>query len=56
MNWNQIDENWKQITGTVKKKWGKLTDGDLNLKIVKRKPVAGKTQNTRSDKKDDVEH
>ena len=29
MNWDQIEGNWKQFTGKVKEKWGKLTDDDL---------------------------
>ncbi len=29
MNWDQIKGNWKQFTGRVKEKWGKLTDDDL---------------------------
>jgi uncharacterized protein YjbJ (UPF0337 family) len=29
MKWYQIAGDWKQFTGLVKAKWGKLTDGDL---------------------------
>ena len=29
MNWDSIAGNWKQITGKVKAKWGKLTDDDI---------------------------
>jgi uncharacterized protein YjbJ (UPF0337 family) len=29
MKWYQIASDWKQFTGLVKAKWGKLTDGDL---------------------------
>ena len=29
MNWDQVKGNWKQFTGKVKEKWGKLTDDDL---------------------------
>ena len=29
MNWDQIKGDWKQVTGKVKEKWGKLTDDDL---------------------------
>jgi uncharacterized protein YjbJ (UPF0337 family) len=56
MNWNQIEENWKQLKGNAKKKWGKLTDDELDVKVGKRKPATGKAQNTRSNKKDDVKH
>ena len=29
MDWDEIEENWKQAKGKIKEKWGKLTDGDL---------------------------
>lgn len=29
MNPDQIQGNWKQLKGSVKKQWGKLTDNDL---------------------------
>ena len=29
MNWDQVEGKWKQASGTVKEKWGKLTDDDL---------------------------
>jgi uncharacterized protein YjbJ (UPF0337 family) len=29
MNWDQIEGNWKQMSGKVKEKWGQLTDNDL---------------------------
>ena len=30
MNWDTIEGNWKQFKGTVKEKWGKLTDSDMD--------------------------
>ena len=30
MDWDEIEENWKQAKGKIKEKWGKLTDGDLD--------------------------
>jgi uncharacterized protein YjbJ (UPF0337 family) len=30
MNWDQIERNWKQAKRTIKRKWEKLTDEDLN--------------------------
>ena len=30
MDWDQIARNWKRARGTVKRKWVKLTDDDLN--------------------------
>jgi uncharacterized protein YjbJ (UPF0337 family) len=29
MKWYQIAGDWKEFTGLVKAKWGKLTDGDF---------------------------
>jgi len=31
MNWDRVEGNWKQFTGKVKEKWGKLTDDDLQV-------------------------
>ena len=44
MNWDQVKGNWKQFTGKVKEKWGKLTDDDLILIAGKRDQLAGKLQ------------
>jgi len=29
MNWDQMAGKWKQVRGSVRQKWGKLTDDDL---------------------------
>jgi hypothetical protein len=29
MDWTRVEGNWKQMKGTVKERWGKLTDDDL---------------------------
>jgi uncharacterized protein YjbJ (UPF0337 family) len=31
MNWDRIEGNWKQFSGKVKEKWGKLTEDDLQV-------------------------
>ena len=41
MNWDQIQGNWKQFTGQVKAKRGKLTDDDLTVIAGKRDELAG---------------
>jgi uncharacterized protein YjbJ (UPF0337 family) len=28
MNWDQVEGKWKQMKGTIRTKWGKLTDSD----------------------------
>jgi uncharacterized protein YjbJ (UPF0337 family) len=30
MDWDRVQGSWKQSTGRVKEKWGKLPDDDLN--------------------------
>jgi len=41
MNWDQIEGNWKQFTGKVKEKWGKLTDDELTTVAGKRDQLSG---------------
>lgn len=31
MNWDIIQGKWHEMTGTIKEKWGKLTDDDLDV-------------------------
>jgi uncharacterized protein YjbJ (UPF0337 family) len=44
MNWAQIEGKWKQFKGSVKQKWGKLTDDDLDVIAGKRDQLVGKIQ------------
>lgn len=44
MNWDQIAGNWKQMEGTVKEKWGKLTDDDISIAAGKRDQLVGAIQ------------
>ena len=44
MNWDQIAGNWKQFKGTVKEKWGNLTDDDLEVIEGKKDQLVGKLQ------------
>jgi uncharacterized protein YjbJ (UPF0337 family) len=44
MKWDQVKGNWKQFTGKVKEKWGKLTDDDLTTIAGRRDQLAGKLQ------------
>ncbi len=41
MNWDQVQGSWKEMTGQVKEKWGKLTDDDLTTIAGKRDQLAG---------------
>ena len=44
MNWDQIEGKLKQMKGSVKQKWGKLTDDDLDVIAGKQDQLAGKIQ------------
>ena len=44
MNWDQIQGNWKQLSGRAKEKWGKLTDNDLTESAGRREQLAGLLQ------------
>jgi uncharacterized protein YjbJ (UPF0337 family) len=44
MDWNRIEGNWKQAKGTVKEKWGQLTDDDLTQINGRREQLEGKIQ------------
>ena len=44
MNWDQIKGDWKQFSGKVKAKWGKLTDNDLTTIAGRREQLAGVLQ------------
>lgn len=44
MNWDQIEGNWKQLKGSAREQWGKLTDDDLDVIAGKRDKLVGKIQ------------
>jgi len=44
MNWDQVGGKWNQVKGSVKEKWGKLTDDDLKVIDGKRDRLVGKIQ------------
>jgi uncharacterized protein YjbJ (UPF0337 family) len=44
MNWDQIEGKWKQLKGSAKERWGKLTDDDLDTIAGKRDQLAGQLQ------------
>lgn len=41
MNWDQAKGQWKQLKGSVRKQWGKLTDDDLDVIAGERQRLAG---------------
>jgi len=44
MNWDQVEGKWKQVRGSAKKQWGKLTDDDLEQIAGMRDELVGKLQ------------
>ena len=44
MNWDIIEGSWKQFKGTVKARWGTLTDDHLDVIAGKREHLLGKLQ------------
>ena len=44
MNSDQLKGKWKQVKGSVKERWGKLTDDDLDVIDGKHDQLVGKIQ------------
>ena len=44
MNWDQFEGKWKQMKGSVKEKWGKLTDDDLDQISGQKEQLVGRIQ------------
>ena len=54
MNWDRIEGQWKQLKGTVKEKWGDLTDDDLSFINGKRDQLVGLVQERYGIARDDA--
>lgn len=55
MNWDQIEGKWKELKGTAKEKWGKLTDDELTALQGKRDKLSGVIQNKYGVAKEEAE-
>ena len=44
MNTDTVQGKWKQVKGSVKQRWGKLTDDDLTTLSGKKDELVGKLQ------------
>ena len=55
MNWDQIEGKWKQMKGSVKQKWGKLTDDDLDYIAGSRDKFVGRIQERYGIAKDEAQ-
>jgi uncharacterized protein YjbJ (UPF0337 family) len=44
MNWDQVQGQWKQLKGSVREQWGKLTDDDLQIIAGQKDKLLGRLQ------------
>lgn len=44
MNWDIIQGKWKQLKGSVKEKWGELTDDEIDQIDGNKDKLSGKLQ------------
>jgi uncharacterized protein YjbJ (UPF0337 family) len=44
MNWDQIEGMWKQLSGSARERWGKLTDDDWQTIAGKKDQLVGRIQ------------
>jgi uncharacterized protein YjbJ (UPF0337 family) len=44
MNWDQVEGKWKQVAGSAREHWGKLTDDDVQTLNGQKDQLVGKIQ------------
>jgi len=55
MNWDQLEGRWHQVKGTIRAKWGKLTDDDVRSVAGSKEVLTGKLQERYGLLKDEAE-
>lgn len=55
MNKNQMEGNWNQLKGEIKRRWGKMTDDDLMEAEGDMQKLAGKIQKKTGDDQQVIE-
>lgn len=55
MNWDTVEGHWKELTGKVKEKWGRLTDDEISVINGKKEQLVGKLQEKYGMAKDKAE-
>lgn len=55
MNWDQVKGKWRQLSGSVKSEWGKLTDDDIARIDGDRQKLAGQIQEKYGVARDEAE-
>src|SRR3954453_21958890 len=56
MNWDQMAGKWKQVKGSAKTRWGKLTNDDLDMISGQRDQLVGRIQERYGIAKDEAHH
>ncbi len=56
MNWDIVQGKWKQFKGSVKEKWGELTDDELDQIDGNKDKLAGKLQEKYGWSKEDADN
>jgi uncharacterized protein YjbJ (UPF0337 family) len=44
MNWNRLEDSWKEFAGSARAHWSKLTDDDWQKITGKKEQLAGRVQ------------
>jgi uncharacterized protein YjbJ (UPF0337 family) len=44
MNWDEIEGNWKRLTGSARERWGKFSDDDWQTIAGKKDRLVGRLQ------------
>jgi len=55
MNTDQLQGKWKQMKGTVKERWGKLSDDDIDVINGRNEQLVGKIQERYGVAKEDAQ-
>jgi uncharacterized protein YjbJ (UPF0337 family) len=55
MNWDTVKGSWKEFTGEVQQRWGKLTDDDVAVIDGKQEELVGTLQKHYGLAKDEAE-
>lgn len=56
MNWDIVQGKWKQVKGSVKEKWGELTDDELDQIDGNKDKLSGKLQEKYGWAKEDADN
>jgi len=55
MNWDTIQGNWLQMKGSLKERWGDLTDDDIQMLDGRKDQIVGKIQERYGIARDEAE-